>query len=162
VFAECKSYNDFERKDVQRMRLLASQFPGATLVFATLKDSLKPKEKRLLRPFVNRRRRYWREDRPSNPVLILTATELFAEEEPPRCWGQESKYVTPAPALLHLCDLTQQRYLDMQPWHDWLEDRWKRRDRKRQSHGNRTAEHQKTAELTEPVDPLWRAPGDAN
>jgi len=133
VFAECKSFGDFERRDVQRARLLAQEFPGAVLVFASLKDGLSEKEKRLLRPLVNQGRRYWRDERPFNPVLILTGTELFARDDPPRCWGQKSKYIEPVMPLLRLCDLTQQRYLDMKPWHDWLEERWEKRRSKRRT-----------------------------
>jgi hypothetical protein len=36
LFAECKSYNRFEKKDFERMRNLAGQFPGAILAFCTL------------------------------------------------------------------------------------------------------------------------------
>ncbi len=156
VFAECKSYNSFTKCDRERMRRLADEFPGATLVFAALKDRLTAREKRLLRPLVNRGRRYWQEERPFNPVLILTGTELFAEEEPPRCWGEESRYLRPVEELLRLCDLTQQRYLDMKPWHDWLIERRKRRRRGREQEGRAGPEQQRGSELTHPVDPLWK------
>ena len=133
VFAECKTYNRFDECDRDRMRLLACQFPGAVLVFATLRKLVTEKEKRLLRPVVNRGRRYWKAERPYNPVLILTGTELFSDREPPECWKDAGgKHATFAQNyrgwrdLLRLCDATQQLYLDMKPWHQWLEERWKR------------------------------------
>jgi hypothetical protein len=45
IFAECKTYNHFGKKDTDRMILLADQFPGAFIVFATLRRLLTQKEK---------------------------------------------------------------------------------------------------------------------
>jgi len=137
IFAECKTYNRFDKCDADRMKLLASQFPGAVLVFATLRKSVTEKEKRLLRPVVNRGRRYWKAERPYNPVLILTGTELFSNWGPPECWedagGKHATFAKNYRAwrdLLRLCDATQQLYLDMKPWHQWLEERWKKNRQK--------------------------------
>ncbi len=82
VFAECKTYDYFRQVDVKRMMALAKDFPGAILVFATLRKELTENEKKLLRPLVNRGRKYWKAERPYNPVLILTGTELFADFRP--------------------------------------------------------------------------------
>jgi len=131
VFAECKTYDHFRQVDVKRMLALAKDFPGAILVFATLRKELTENEKKLLRPFVNRGRKYWKAERPYNPVLILTGTEIFADFRPEYSW----KDATPAHtamaqktqghlSLLELCDATQQLYLDMKPWHEWLRERW--------------------------------------
>ena len=38
IFAECKSFNDFEETDVDKIGKLGKAFPGAVLVFATLKN----------------------------------------------------------------------------------------------------------------------------
>jgi hypothetical protein len=46
LFAECKSYNKFERKDFDRIRMLSEQFPGAILAFCTLRKDLDPREKK--------------------------------------------------------------------------------------------------------------------
>lgn len=40
LFAECKTYSDFEKKDFERMASLAKTFPGSVIVFCTLKDKL--------------------------------------------------------------------------------------------------------------------------
>jgi hypothetical protein len=136
VFAECKTFSEFARTDVERIGRLSTVFPGAVMVFATLRKSLKPKEQRLLRPLVNRGRKYWKTGRPYNPVLILTGNELLADKGPrhqweelggefkrhSRTWGDERE-------LVSLADATQQIYLGMQPWHTWLEQRYKRRSR---------------------------------
>ena len=56
-----------------------------------LKQSILTKtEKKLLRPFVNRCRRYWKAERPYNPVLILTGNELF---------GIATYFLIPGPIL---------------------------------------------------------------
>jgi hypothetical protein len=134
IFAECKTYNTFDHRDTERVSFLADQFPGAFLVFSTLRKSLTVKEKRLLRPVVNRGRKYWRAERPFNPVLILTGTELFARSGPPHCWkeaggthGAFAKKVHSWINLLELCDATQQLYLGMNPWHEWLRERWEKK-----------------------------------
>lgn len=138
IFVECKSYNLFKKEDADRMKLLAGHFPGAILAFATLNKELTPKEKELIRPVVNRGRRYWKADKPYNPVLILTGTELFSCWGPTKCWeGLGGKYTPFASRhkmwddLNELCDITQQLYLDMTPWREWLRDKWeKKRKRK--------------------------------
>ncbi len=132
IFAECKTYNKFKRQDIQRMRTLASEFPGAVLVFSTLRPVLSETEKRLLRPLANQGRRYWKAEQQFNPVVILTGTELFSTFGAPQCWKDKGdkfaeiyerhSYLS---SLGELADATQQLYLDMNPWHEWLEDRWK-------------------------------------
>jgi len=137
VFVECKSNNDFEKKDVDAMSYLAKLFPGAVIVFATLKDDLKEKEKRIIRPLVNRGRRYWKAEQPYNPVLILTKTELFADMGLQYAWEDAGgkyqefgKRYFYSDKLIHTCDATQQLYLGLKPWHDWLEEKRKQRNRK--------------------------------
>lgn len=117
IFAECKTFNDFEKeKDVDKMVDLGDAFPGAILVFATLKKSLKQKEKTILRRVVNRSRKHRKNNRPFNPVLILTGKELFLES----LWDSHLDEWGPARDLFELCDLTQQLYLDVDSWDQWL------------------------------------------
>ena len=78
LFVECKTFNRFEKKDIERMKVLAKEFPGSVIVFSTLNSTLTQKEKRLIRPIVRQGRKYWKEGKTSNPVLILTSTELFS------------------------------------------------------------------------------------
>jgi hypothetical protein len=49
VFAECKTFSEFARTDINKMAEFMSAFPGAVMVFATLRKSLTAKEQRLLR-----------------------------------------------------------------------------------------------------------------
>ena len=127
IFAECKTFNAFQKKDADRMINLGDAFPGSVLVFATLKKSLSQKEKTILRPVVNRSRKYRKNDRPFNPVLILTGTELFSELDLSQSWeeagGIRATFAQSSALanLLELCDLTQQIYLDMDSWYQWLD-----------------------------------------
>lgn len=115
VFAECKTFNSFEKKDADRMAKLGKAFPGAFLVFATLKESLSEKEQRILRPLVNRSRKDWKNNRPFNPILILTGKELFLES----FWDSHLKDWN-IRGLSELCGVTQQINLGMDSPDEWL------------------------------------------
>jgi len=136
LLAECKTFSSFERADIDRMNAVSKEFPGAVIVFATLRDSLKESERMLLRPLVNKGRRYWKTDRPYNPVLILTGNELLTEKNPRSQWeklggnhARHSRQWGDRRELVSLADATQQIYLGMQPWHTWLEERYNRKRR---------------------------------
>lgn len=122
IFAECKTFKDFEKQDVKRMMDLGKAFPDAVLVFATLKEHLSDNEKKNLRPMVNNSRKNWKRGIPFNPVLILTGTELFWQSDLSE-WRQKMEekirfidYPSPPRSqLLVFCDWTQQVYLNMDP-----------------------------------------------
>jgi hypothetical protein len=125
VFAECKSFHGrFTQKNVRRMENFAQQFPGAVVIFATLRRELDAPEKRLLIPFVNRGRRRLSNARPNNPVIIFTGNELFSSYGPRHAWrdlgppfshhadeyGEDRVFVS-------LADATQQLYLGLPSIH---------------------------------------------
>jgi hypothetical protein len=134
IFAECKTNNEFTKADADRMSAFARSFPGAVLVFATLKKTLSKKERRVLVPVARRGRRLWKTGHPFNPVLVLTGTELFAHWRPSQAWrdagGRHAMFASydswPRSELLNLCDATQQLYLDLPPA-DLLLERERRR-----------------------------------
>jgi hypothetical protein len=135
IYGECKSFNGFAEKDVRRMRRIAEDNPDAVLVFATLAQEFSARDKQLLTPFVRACRKYGKLDRPKNPVLLLTGTELFSGFGPPQCWrdaGGRLKAFADAGRtindLIALCDATQQLYLDLPSWwDDWNVEFEKRR-----------------------------------
>ena len=136
LFAECKTYNKFEKKDIERMQELANEFPGAVLVFSTLRTELTTTEKRMLKPLVNKGRRYWKAEKTYNPVIILTGGELFSTHGIPHCWenrdgkaGEIAKSNFYPRGLSDVADATQQIYLDMKPYHEWREEQWKKRQK---------------------------------
>jgi hypothetical protein len=58
LFAECKTYDRFQAKDFMRMRQLAKTFPGAVLVFSTLRKSLSLQEIKGITRIAKRGRKY--------------------------------------------------------------------------------------------------------
>ena len=132
LFGECKSYGLFKTKDFQRMRYLAETFPGAVLVFSTLRESLTKEEVAALTRLAKFGRKYWKAERPMNPVLILTGTELLTWERPPRCWKEEQqKRFQNVYTLMELCNATQQIYLGLQSWQEDWHQAFERRGRVR-------------------------------
>lgn len=131
AFGECKSYNRFEERDFKRMRHLAKTFPGAVLVFSTLRKTLTAFEIKKIAAIAKRGRKYWKSERPINPVVVLTGTELVSFDGAPYCWPDPAKErFRNAHGLLNLCDATQQLYLKLPSWHtDWHEKWEKRRKR---------------------------------
>ena len=123
IFAECKTFNNFQKKDVERMMDLGKAFPDAVLVFSTLKESLNDEEKKILLPIVNASRKKRSNGNPFNPVLILTSTELFWQSSLLE-WREKLRQKIepirhpegPLTELLLHCDLTQQVYLNVEPW----------------------------------------------
>jgi hypothetical protein len=133
IFCECKTFKHFTIKDVHRMKVLAKAFPGAMLVFSTLNDGLAANEKKIIKPFVETCNKYYERDRPKNPVMILTANELYSYVGPPYCWENKGgKYKAfseniPIHSLLDICQATQMIYLNVEPWWEGWEKEWKRR-----------------------------------
>jgi hypothetical protein len=136
LFAECKSFGEFKKKDFEKMELLAKTFPGAILMFCTLRDKFSNREISTLRRITRAGRRYWKDDRSVNPVLILTKAELISLVGVPMCWGMETatKFKNRF-GLLNLCDTTQQIYLGLPPvedyWQATFEKKRERRSRQR-------------------------------
>lgn len=136
AFGEAKTFNEFKKKDFNRMRSLAKDFPGAVLVFSTLRDSLTPFEIIELKKLAKIGNKHWKLERPINPVLILTGKELFSFHRPPYCWSdQEQNKYRDSYGILGLARATQQKYLGMKRWdvvwHEELENKRKRSKKQR-------------------------------
>lgn len=138
IFAECKSENSFAKSDIDKMKLIAEKFPGAVLVFATLKEELNSKEVALLKPLVNKCRRYYKNEEPYNPVIILTKTELFSSWDLNHTWKEKAGKYAPfgerhyyGDGFLSVCDATQQLYLGMKPWNDFIHEQLDKRRKKK-------------------------------
>lgn len=128
MFGECKTYGRFAKKDFDRMRHLAQNFPGAVLVFSTLRKSLTPEEISGIARIAKAGRKYWKADHPTNPVLILTGTELLNWEGPPYCWDEAlRKKFDRSQGLIEFCNATQQIYLNLPSWHAEWQQKWEER-----------------------------------
>lgn len=131
VFAECKTYNEFEKDDIKKMKWLAKEFPESALVFSTLRPELTATEKRMLKPLVNSGRRSRKFGKPYNPVIILTGKELFAFRGIPYCWENKGKKIVKMKKTNYslrnfddIADATHQIHLNMQPFHEWYDEQW--------------------------------------
>ena len=111
ILAECKTFNAFEQKDIDRMIKLGNAFAGATLVFAKLTESLSDDEKKILIPFVEKSWECHDNKQPYNPVMILTGKELLLEE----LWESHLDKVR-YKDLLDICSLTQVIHLGRNFW----------------------------------------------
>lgn len=140
VHAECKSFNHFEKRDVDRMKDLSEAFPGAVLVFSTLNESLDNAEIRMIGKLASAERRKRLRGVPYSPIVVLTGVELFSSRGIRECWdGRGSLYAqfherhfdySDLPAL---ADATQQLYLGFESWYEWSEVERKKRQEKRKN-----------------------------
>jgi hypothetical protein len=137
IFGECKSYDRFEEKDFARARRAAELVPGAVLCFCTLNGELDPNEIKGIRKIVTTGRSRLDVGRQLNPVLVLTATELFgqftigdfaslykdeAEQVNRMIWRSE---------INEICEFTQKRYLGMPSSHEVRQTKNKKRAAKK-------------------------------
>lgn len=141
IFGECKTYGKFEKKDFERMRKIANRFPGAVLAFCTLRKHLDRDEIREMSKIAKAGRKYWKTERPLNPLLILTGNEILSMWGPPRCWKDMglSNQFDRVRGLLDVCDATQQIYLKLPSWHQTWQQEWERRRKRRAQRTQRIA-----------------------
>jgi hypothetical protein len=141
LFAECKSYNEFQKKDLDRMEALADEFPGAILAFCTLRKELKSHEINRLRRLTKKGMKYWKNERPINPVLILTGHELFDYVGAPHCWKRLTipAWAKQAYSILEVCNATQSIYLKTPHWHETWRDEFELKRQKKGRKGRSVA-----------------------
>ena len=137
VVGEAKSFakNSFSADDVARLKRIGERMPGTFLVFATLKSELSGAERVWIARLAKWGRLPSTNNRPRNPVIVLTGTELFAPHSISEAWreagGKRQALAEPGYVrmdnLRTLADLTQQVYLELQPVEEWLIEYWKNR-----------------------------------
>jgi hypothetical protein len=133
VFGECKTFGEFKAKDLAKMKFIADKFPGSILAFCTLRKELTKNEIREIAKLTKERRKYWKDEKPINPVLILTGNELLGHSRPPYCWRDMglTQSFDHVHGLLEICNATQQIYLGLSSWwNDWHEEFEQRRIRR--------------------------------
>jgi hypothetical protein len=123
AFGEAKSFAEesFKQRDIERMEALAKKFPGAFLVFATMKESLSDDEQAAIGKLTLQGRKPLKTGEPRNPVVVLTAAEMFSDSHIKHTWenlgGKHKELVSPAYVgldnLWDFADLTQQLYLGL-------------------------------------------------
>ena len=106
VLSECKTFNEFKQSDINKMEKVGNAFPGSTVVFAKLTETLTDAEKEILIPFVEASWKRSENRQPFNPVMILTGKELFLD----LLWESHLDKVR-FKDLLDICSLTQRVHL---------------------------------------------------
>ncbi|MCK4788024.1 MAG: hypothetical protein KAV87_30000, partial [Desulfobacteraceae bacterium] len=143
VFGECKSFGKvtFKDRDIKRLETLASRFPGAILVFATMTETLSNNEKKLISSLALWGREFSDSGETRAPVVILTGTELFALHDLGSAWKEKGEKYSPFADNPHLhsgnvrllADATQQLYLGLPSYDEWWEQKVERRRKKKSS-----------------------------
>lgn len=138
IFCECKTYIELKQVDIGRMQELGNQFPGAILVFATLNDSLSSNEVTLLKPLVQHFQT-GSQQRPRNPILILTGKELLSEnfhfplkeyEDQMHAYQRYNYF------LGTLCELSVRKHLKIPTWGELRMNLWNQEIARKQLIGN--------------------------
>lgn len=139
LFCECKTENEFQRNDIEKLRVLGKQFPGAILTLATLKDSFSAAEKKLIKGLANTFRNRI-SSRPTCPVLLLTRNELMPIDRFMPFEKIDQKFVAHMrfqDEIGHIADVTCQIYADMPSFSSVVEkkmdEQTKNRSRKKES-----------------------------
>src|SRR5580692_3184187 len=133
IIGECKSFNRFEEKDFARARQAAELFPGAVLCFCTFNEALDKNEIRSLTSLAKQGRARLDVGKQMNPILILTARELFSQFKMTDFYSlygdkaDHARSVYLRDDMEELCDFTQQLYLGMLSYHQQLEEKRRKR-----------------------------------
>ncbi len=142
LFGEAKSFgkNVFDEDVVTGLRDVAERFPGAVLVVSSLRPiaDYTSAELKNLSELASWGRTPTSDWRPRNPVIVLTATELFSDNTIAYAWkqagGRAAELVQHASVdlsdLYVLAEATQQLYLGLPSFYDGYGSRL-RRERQR-------------------------------
>jgi hypothetical protein len=110
------------------METLASLAPGAVLCFCTFRGELTNSEKTQIARLARRGRKAFKTGQEMNPVLILTKNELFGQfklgrfsDDYPDKFAKMGEGAFMRGDLREICDLTQQMYLGIESFYEWLE-----------------------------------------
>lgn len=120
-------------KDLAKLKAIGQKLPGAILVISVLRESFTTSEKKWLQQFVKWCRRPDDHGRQTNPVILLTANELFFEHMISATWeklGEPFKSFADYEHTRNLhsfADATQRIYLGLPSFHQWYEAERKKR-----------------------------------
>ncbi len=132
LFGESKSFasDSFKDKDLRNLQNLALEFPGSILVCATMKEELDPDEKGRIAKLALWGRKSISSGITRAAVVVLTGTEIFQFTNLGLhyVWkqkgGKRAQLIQPAyireDNLRVLADLTQQVYLGLPSYGEWL------------------------------------------
>src|SRR5690606_17794164 len=131
-----KSFGDgdlIKSKDLAKLKEIGAKMPGAFIAIAVLREDFTPTEKELIVPFVKWARRPNSVGEPTNPVLLLTGTELFYEWSVSSTWKKLGGRYAPYADYHHSRNLgnfaesTQAIYLELPPYREVRREYWAKR-----------------------------------
>jgi hypothetical protein len=120
-------------KDLAKLKAIGQKLPGAILVISVLRKSFTASEKKWLQQFVKWCRRLDEHGRQTNPVILLTANELFFEHMISATWEtldepfKRFAHYEHTRNLHNFADATQMIYLGLPSFHEWQDAEWKKR-----------------------------------
>ena len=125
LFCECKTYKRFTEKDMDRMKQLGQQFPHAILVFATLNNELEENERAMIAN-ITKHFQQGLGERPVNPVLILTGSEVLSDGfDQLSAYKQQIKpYNRYNDLLAAICEFSVERHLKIENWWQLKDREW--------------------------------------
>jgi hypothetical protein len=139
ILGECKSFNRLTSRDFERAREAATLFPGAILCFCTFNETLIKSEIRGIMPIALEGRKRMDVGKQMNPVLILTARELFGQwkiGDFEALYGERAKHASSVfmrNDIQEVCDFTQQLYLGLPSYDEWLREKRRKLIARRQA-----------------------------
>lgn len=146
VIGETKSLGQgdlIKSEDLTKLKAIGRKLPGVCIVISVLREHFTAPEKKLLQSFVNWGRRPDYDGQPTNPVILLTAHELFFEHHIGATWKALGKpYEGFADYehtrnLYNFADATQRIYLDLPSFHQQQLDKWKKRAERKKKRAER-------------------------
>lgn len=133
IIGEAKSLGEgdlIKDKDLAKLKLLATKLPGVSIVISVMRDDFTASEKERLTKFANWARRPNDAGEPTNPVVLLAATELFHDFSISSTWKDKkgphaafSDY-DHTRNLRSFAEATQQIYLGLEPFHEVRRAQW--------------------------------------
>lgn len=140
LIGEAKSFGKgdlIKDNDLAKLKLVASKLPSAFVIISVLRNSFTAGEKKRLQSFVQWGRRPNVQGQSTNPVILLTGTELFAEHYISREWENRPEPYKSLSDYKHMrtlhafADATQQIYLGMPSYFTWRKAAWKKKAERR-------------------------------
>lgn len=140
IIGEAKSFGAgdlISAKDIAKLKLIGRKLSNCFIVVSVLKESFTAREKRLLIDLVNWGRRSNGLGEAANPVILLTAHELFGKNLISSLWKDlgepHSRFLgyEHTATLRDFADATQQIYLGLPSLTDQRRDEWQKREARR-------------------------------
>jgi len=132
IICEAKSFGEgplITRKDISKLRTIAKKLEGSIIVISVLRSKFIDAELKLIEPFVRWCRRPAANGEMHNPVILLTAHEIFCRFDIGLAWrelgGEHAKFAAfkPHDSLTAFAEATQSIHLGLKPYHVELREK---------------------------------------